>query len=154
MIKFEGSEPISVPCTVRFQTPTNLDRLADVLGWFARLQQPSIPEPVWLRCQLALAEGFTNAVRHAHRGFSSEVPIEIEVSLSPETIEMRIFDRGQPFDLEKKFREMSPETDRGATGGRGLKLMRDIADELSYRPTPDGRNCLAIVKHVDPSPQR
>lgn len=150
VIQFEGSEPTSVPRTIRFQTPTNLDKLADVLGWFARWHPPSIPEPVWLRCQLALAEAFTNAVRHAHRGFSSDVPIEIEVSLSAETIEMRIFDRGEPFDLEKKLREMSPETDRTATGGRGLKLMRDIADELSYRRTADGRNCLAIVKHVDP----
>jgi serine/threonine-protein kinase RsbW len=153
VIKFEGSEPISVPCTVRFQTPTNLDKLADVLGWFARLQQPSIPKPVWLRCELALAEGFTNAVRHAHRGLSPETPVEIEVSLSAETIEIRIFDRGQPFDLEAKLDQISPQTDRGATGGRGLKLMRDIADELSYRRTSDSRNCLTIVKHIDPPPK-
>ncbi|MBS0018170.1 MAG: ATP-binding protein [Arthrospira sp. SH-MAG29] len=145
VIKSEGSQPI--PSTFCLETATSLDMLADVLTWFGKLQPPSIPKSVWLRCQLALAEGFTNAVRHAHKGLAADVPIEIEVSLSNNSIKICIFDRGQPFDLETKLLEMSSKTHHGSPGGRGLMLMRDIADEFSYRRSDPHRNCLAIIKY-------
>lgn len=149
VIKSEGSQPLSVPYKVCLQTTTNLEMLADVLGWFTNLPQPSIPKSVWLRCQLALAEGFTNAVRHAHQGLSADVPIDIEISLSSNNIEICIFDRGKPFDLEKKLAEMASKTDHGSSGGRGLMLMRDIADEFSYQRTSDHRNRLKIIKYFE-----
>ncbi|MEG4807545.1 hypothetical protein QUA82_08410 [Microcoleus sp. F8-D3] len=41
---------------------------------------------------------------------------------------------------------MSNSTDRLAEGGRGIKLLWQIADELSYTRTLDGRNCLSLSK--------
>jgi serine/threonine-protein kinase RsbW len=73
VIKSEGSQPM--PSTFCLETATSLDMLADVLAWFGKLQPPSIPKSVWLRCQLALAEGFTNAVRHAHRDWRQMFPL-------------------------------------------------------------------------------
>ena len=46
------------------------------------------------RLNLALAEGFTNAVRHAHSGLSAETSIEIEVTMDDDRMEIRIWDWG------------------------------------------------------------
>ncbi len=132
------------------QINTGLSALDPVLSWFSRLYDPQIPTSVWIRCQLALAEGFTNAVRHAHEGKPPGLPVDIEVAVWNEFLEIKIWDSGAPFDLEQKIQDMSEKIDPEATGGRGLKLMKDIADSLSYRRTADGRNCLSIVKNYTP----
>lgn len=148
---------MSVPENAQLQVPSSLDGLAKVLSWFDQLYQSSIPKAIWIRCQLALAEGFTNAVRHAHQGLSSDVPIDLQVTILEQQIEIRIWDQGAPFDLMQKIREMPNDIDHQTGGerslkggGRGLKLMRDIADDLNYERTADGRNCLIIVKNFEP----
>lgn len=127
--------------------PTDLKELDQVLSWFDQLYQPSIPKKVWLQCQLALAEGFTNAVRHAHKDLPPNIPVDIEVTLFPEYLEMRIWDQGSPFDLEQRLQELDHKVDEQAGGGRGIAIMQKIADKLSYTRTDDNRNCLLIRKN-------
>lgn len=130
----------------RLRTNTDIHALAQVLAWFDQFNQPTLPYPVWLQCQLALAEGFTNAVRHAHKGQSKDVAIDIEVKVLDQALEIRIWDQGAEFDLEKALSKMPTEVDRESEGGRGLQLMHRLADTLSYTRTTDQRNCLLIVK--------
>ena len=42
---------------------------------------------------------------------------------------------------------MRDNIDEIPSGGVGIKILGRIADELSYTPTSDGRNCLFIVKY-------
>lgn len=130
------------------QVNTDLNELTQVLAWFDQFNHPPISYQTWLQCQLALAEGFTNAVRHAHYGLPLELIIELEVVLFPEQMEIRIWDQGKPFDLKGKLAMLPQQVDTEAEGGRGLKLMQRIADLLSYTRTEDERNCLLIVKHL------
>lgn len=127
------------------QVNTDLDALAQVLEWFDQFNNPPTPAQVWMQCQLALAEGFTNAVRHAHEGQPSDMLIDLEGQLFGDRIEIRIWDQGAPFDLYDRLHQMPKEMDTEAEGGRGLRLMERIADHLSYTRT-DSRNCLLIVK--------
>ena len=129
------------------QLKTDLRNLTDVLVWFEQLYNSLIPREVWLRCQLALAEAFTNAVRHAHKNQASEVPIDIEVILTENCIEMRIWDYGFPFDLKEKLKLMPVNHENDSGGGRGLRLLEAIADQLSYTRTAEQRNCLLMVKY-------
>lgn len=99
-----------------------------------------------MQCQLALAEGFTNAVRHAHEGKPESALIDIEVKLFGDHIEIRIWDQGDPFDLMARLHRMPEALDTDAEGGRGLRLMERIADHLSYVRMADQRNCLLIAK--------
>ena len=147
MIKISSSELL--PYTAQLQVPSRLDSLAEVLSWFAELAYPSIPQSIWLRCQLALAEGFTNAVRHAHQNLPpDDLFVEISVSVQQGEIIILIWDYGPSFNLIQKLEQLSAQTiDKNATGGRGLKLIKDIADELSYERTADHHNCLKIVKY-------
>ena len=136
------------------QVPTDLKALEQLLSWFDQLNQPSIPTEIWIQCQLALAEGFTNAVRHAHKGLPTNIPIDIEVTLFPQYLEIRIWDQGAPFDLEQGIQNQNQKMNEHPPGeyppgGRGLVLMRTIADKLSYTRTNDNRNCLLIVKSYE-----
>lgn len=149
MIEFKGSEKLPVLKKADLQVNTGLNGLDQVLSWFSQLYDPRIPTSVWIRCQLALAEGFTNAVRHAHKGKPADLPVDIQVAVFDEFIEIKIWDWGDRFDLKTKI-ENSETVDLTAPGGRGLKLMKDIADSLSYVRTADERNCLSIVKNYSP----
>lgn len=131
----------------QIQVDTQLSELNHVLAWFDSLRCAGIPELVWLRCQLALAEGFTNAVRHAHRNCSPDTPIEISVTIFKEVLEIQIWDCGPTFNLRKLLEAIPDKVDRDAAGGRGLLLMKKTADILDYRRSPDQRNCLLFVKH-------
>lgn len=137
---------MSVPRKNNLQVKTDLQALTEILSWFAQLYEPQIPKQIWLRCELAFAEGFTNAVRHAHKDQLPEVPIDLEVSISDDTIEMRIWDCGSGFDLKQHLTKMPQGEDNQTGGGRGLHLIQKTTDYFSYTPTGARRNCLLMIK--------
>jgi len=120
--------------------------LNQVLSWFEDFDHTFIPEPVWLQCQLALAEGFTNVVRHAHKGKPVSTAVDLEVVILEDRLEIRIWDYGPQTNLGEVIESLSHEMDRESEGGRGLKLMKKVADILQYKRGDDQRNCLLIVK--------
>jgi len=128
------------------QVSTDLNALIDVLSWFDQFQNSLLPYDVWLQCQLAVAEGFTNAVRHAHRDKPEDTPVDLEVEIRDELLNIRIWDYGPGFDLDAFFENLSLPVDESAEGGRGLSLINRIADSLSYTRVDDQRNCLHISK--------
>lgn len=149
---------------------SHLEDLSAVQQWFqTRIALLAEGSP-WIdeqfdQLNLALAEGFTNAVRHAHSDLPSSTPIEIELIVQPEQVEIRIFDQGEPFD-PSSLREPKPGS--LCEGGYGWFLLRRLADQVTYEcvvidrsrfgrsdrapentvpvETKIQRNCLKIVK--------
>ncbi|NJK62303.1 MAG: ATP-binding protein [Synechococcaceae cyanobacterium SM2_3_1] len=122
-----------------------LDRLLD---WFQQLGSDILPSNTIDQCQLLLSEGFTNVVNHAHEDRPIETQIEIQADILIDSVEIRIWDQGNGFDLESKLTQLlesTPNTE--AEGGRGLLIISKIADQLSYLPCDDQRNCLYMIKH-------
>lgn len=128
------------------QVPSDLNALDQALSWFDQFNQPPVPKTTWTECQTALAEGLTNAIRHAHKNLSSDSLVEIEVLVLSQSMEIRIWDNGPGLDLNKWFANKQPPSD-DAENGRGLWMMWKLSDQLSYTRTADDRNCLLIVKH-------
>lgn len=95
---------------------------------------------------MLLQEGFANIVEHAHKNLPPSTPIALEAVRSNQTIEIRIWSYGGAFDLDQKLRETPELEDNDNERGRGLKIMSEIADGLSYEPTADNRNCLWMKK--------
>lgn len=127
---------------------TELEALKDVLQWFETVIFPSLPQKTGWQCEVALVEGFTNAVRHAHYDLPTTTPIDLEVKLFNNFLEMRIWDRGKPFDLKAKLKA-SPDLSSSPLekeGGRGLQFMKRLTDELQYLNLPNRRNCLLMRK--------
>jgi len=131
------------------QVKTELEALKDVLHWFEGLVFPLLPQKTGWQCEVALVEAFTNAVRHAHQDLPKATPIDLEVKLLPNVLEMRIWDHGQSFDLQAKLRKGEKEAglmDR--EGGRGLQFIKKLTDELQYLNLPNERNCLVMRKKL------
>jgi serine/threonine-protein kinase RsbW len=124
---------------------TDLQELTRVLDWFQSLTQASVTEEDWMQCQIAIAEGFTNAVRHAHQALPSETPIEIDLDFYPDRVEMRIWDYGPSFSLKERLEGMISTPDESESG-RGLRLIKDIANEVQYERVDEHRNCLLLIK--------
>jgi len=125
----------------------NLQSLDEVLSRFEEINHPQISQNDWLHCRLGLAEGFTNAVRHAHKNLEVEAPIEIELTLTTETLELRIWDQGPFFDLEAFIKDLDGKTTMRLAGGQGIPILKKIATHLSYFRI-DNRNCLLIIKKL------
>ncbi|VEP11995.1 Anti-sigma regulatory factor (Ser/Thr protein kinase) (fragment) [Hyella patelloides LEGE 07179] len=129
------------------QVDTKLGHLKDVLSWFERLISPYLPQKTGWQCEVALAEAFTNAVRHAHHDLPASTPIDLEVELFPNFLEIRVWDSGKPFDLKAQLLANEKNvTSIEKEGGRGLQFIKKLTDELQYLTSPDYRNCLVIRK--------
>lgn len=138
----------------KFQTATNQEALKQVLAWFDGFKSLDIPYDVWLQCQLALIEAVTNAIRHAHEGLPPETPVEIEVTIQPGSVDIRIWDHGPGFDLMHALEQKIATTTQDSEGGRGLRIMYQVADDISYEPLGDRRNCLHIHKSYEAKSSR
>ncbi|MFM7470915.1 MAG: ATP-binding protein [Nodosilinea sp.] len=128
------------------QIPSDPTALGSLLTWFNQFQDSPIPYRLWLQCQLALAEGFTNAVRHAHAHLPATTLIAIEIVVSDRTIDMRIWDQGPGFDFSKVLANQDCHCDRSAEKGRGLIILSRVADQLSYHTYSGKGNCLHLHK--------
>lgn len=80
---------------------TDLLFLEEVLQWFDQITTPFLHPDLNYECKIAITEGFTNAVRHAHHGLSKTTPIDIQVEILSNSIEIKLWDFGQPFDFPK-----------------------------------------------------
>ncbi|MBD2570414.1 MULTISPECIES: ATP-binding protein [Nostocaceae] len=128
---------------------SDLKLLNHVQQWFEKFSLQYLSEFGWsesqlYRLNLALAEGFTNAVRHAHRALPPETDIEIQLSLWNDRLEIRIWDHGKPFNPDAI---VEPEPGTLQVGGYGWFLLRRLADHVVYERAADSRNCLLIVKY-------
>lgn len=132
----------------RLQVETDLNAVPEVLQWFEQFTSPLLSQQFCGECQLALVEGFTNAVRHAHHHLPPTTPVELELQLFPQYLEMRVWDHGQLFDWQGKLDALCSEDidPLEKEGGRGLMFMKQLTDELSYVRFTDERNCLLMRK--------
>jgi len=90
---------------ISLQVNTDLNALTRVLEWFEQLKDLSLPNEVWWKFQLALAEGFTNAVRHAHKNLPVETPVQLEIMVCKGRWELKVWDCGPYFDFDAKLKE-------------------------------------------------
>lgn len=128
---------------------SQLDTLFKVQQWFRDLYESLEPELAWVglcrdRLNLAIAEGFTNAVRHAHAQLPPETPITIDVWVKGDRIDICIWDQGEPFDPDQ-LGEPAPGS-LLQNGGYGWYLLRRVVDAVSYQRQAD-KNCLSITQY-------
>ncbi|XZN92263.1 MAG: ATP-binding protein [Microcoleus sp.] len=95
--------------TLNLEVNTDLNDVTKVFELFEQLQDLSFPSETWYALQLAVVEGFTNAVRHAHKNLPVETPIQLEVMVFHGRLEFLIWDCGVYFDLDAKITEFMLE---------------------------------------------
>ena len=142
----EAQNKLKVLRSIKITIPSDLNALSQVLVQFNQIHQDFIPQRDWLQCRIAVAEGFTNAVKHAHKNLSTDTLIHIEVMLNEAAMEIRVWDYGAPFDLHNYIAETSHQNQDWIASGRGIPILTKISDRLEYRRLENQRNCLVIVK--------
>lgn len=138
---------MSILKKIQFKVNSNLQELESVLSQFNQIYDEFIPDRDWLKCKLALAEGFTNAVRHAHKNLSMKIPITIEAVLEPTTLVICIWDFGDRFDLNQYIQEKLDKSPSWISSGRGVAILTQIADRLEYQHIEHKGNRLLIIKN-------
>lgn len=101
--------------------------------------------------ELAAVEALNNVVKHAHRD-CHDVPIDVSVEQAGDRVTVEIVDYGRAADPERFEAPAALEADFDpndiaslAESGRGIALMRQLLDAVSYAPGPDG-NRLRLTK--------
>jgi serine/threonine-protein kinase RsbW len=140
-----------LPKQFHLRVKTELAALNTVWEWFEQSLQNLVSAEIIWQCQTALTEGFTNSVCHGHRDLPTSTPIDIELNLYTQFLEIKIWDFGQPFDLQAKLESeyQDKKEPLKKEGDRGLLLIQSLTDNLQYIRTLDGRNCLIMVKNLD-----
>jgi serine/threonine-protein kinase RsbW len=138
------------------QTETDIDAIAIVTEWFQQFQYPPLSQTHWMEAQLALIEGFTNAVLHAHNQLAQQTPIELNAQLCTDCFQFSIWDYGVAYDFEATLQRLQHLTDdvnfvpqeREAHWGSILllKLRNECNWQISYVRQPDNRNRLFVRK--------
>lgn len=107
---------------------SRLDELPTIWAAFEDALKETGAGASWLAdFNLILIEGATNAVVHGHAADGR--PLEVELGIGDAGVELRVLDNGNGFDLPEGE---VPVPDALAESGRGIFLMKTLADEVLY----------------------
>jgi anti-sigma regulatory factor (Ser/Thr protein kinase) len=129
---------------LRVETGASADRLAEVRHRFtAWLQAAGVPEPLATDMLLAINEACTNSVEHAYSGHVRPGRMLVHAQLHGSEVQVRAVDFGS---------WKTPPADPG-TRGRGLPLIRAVADRVQVECTPAGTTIDMTFSLQTPRPE-
>jgi serine/threonine-protein kinase RsbW len=98
--------------------------------------------------ELAVVEAVNNAVEHAHHKQREKV-VTVRVRLTPRRIKFTVIDSGAPIDFKSAIAASAAlENSIEAERGRGLKLIRELMDEIRYERKGE-TNQITLVKYLE-----
>lgn len=95
---------------------------------------------------IAVRECMVNAVIHGNR-YNNRKKVHVAVARSPGTLEIRIGDEGEHFDITQLPDPLADEN-LLRHSGRGLLLMRAFMDEFQVRRREPNGTEVRLVKHT------
>lgn len=129
--------------TLRLGVPAELGAIDAARTWAAgHARAGGFDEEALGDLEVAMTEALSNVIRHGY-GADSTATIEVECTVEPTRLEVRILDRAPTFvAAEVAARDL----DEIAEGGYGLSLIEQLMDEVHRAPRPDGGNALTLIK--------
>jgi phosphoserine phosphatase RsbU/P len=133
------------------QTPHNVNSLRHASLWLKQHgSKHDIPAEKLDFLDVFLNEGLANVLDHGGPvALASPIRLDFSYKRMPDVNEasLTIIDAGAPFNPLTFPRKPRPQTLEDAEpGGLGIQIMRDLADDLSYRHQ-DGHNLLTFTVH-------
>jgi serine/threonine-protein kinase RsbW len=131
------------------ELPTDVRSIEHAVEYVVRRCQACDAEAHRLRLnfRVGLTEALSNAMMYGN-GHDPTKRVRVEVSLAQGEIKARITDQGSGFDPSSVPDPTSPENLLKA-GGRGLFLMRQLLDEVSFN---DRGNEVTLVLRLETAP--
>ena len=94
---------------------------------------------------LAVNEACMNVIQHGYRHAADQY-FTLRLFVDGDMLFVHLLDNGVPAsDADLRPREL----DELRPGGLGVHFMREVMDEVAYRPAPEGfTNCLQLCKRI------
>jgi serine/threonine-protein kinase RsbW len=92
---------------------------------------------------LVLTEATANAIKHANYNDPKD-SVRIIIHIDDQELNIKVYDHGQGFDLEKVE---IPDFDHPKEGGMGVFFIRTLMDSVTYNRLNDC-NVLEIIKYL------
>jgi len=119
---------VEIPSEYRF---LNLvDKITTELAEVTGFERKSIDE-----IAISIIEACTNAIEHGNKCCPEKV-VKIVYNLSNDGIVIDVFDSGEGFDYEKYMSSIPDPQDITHYRGRGLYIMNNMMDRLSFDVIP------------------
>lgn len=131
--------------TIAIEIPSLLDNVRIVESFIDNVREKfNLNDDVYGNIMIAVTESVSNAIVHGNRGEKSK-NVHLQMEMSDEKISFSIRDEGKGFDYLTLPDPTSPENIEKA-GGRGIFLMRHLADEVHFR---DEGRCVELTFFLD-----
>ncbi len=125
-----GGDPDAIQ--VQLRVPADVQCIEEAVEIVARhcCGSPVASRHLRFRLQVALSEALANAIICGNRE-RSDSWVSVEAVLRPETVQLRVTDEGDGFDPGCV---PDPLQDLDRCSGRGLFLIRKLADAVEFNP--------------------
>lgn len=118
--------------TQTFDMDCEIDAVDPMVITLRDIASSVLSEESRFRFEICVSEALANLVTHAKHG-GPNTTIKIFLTLGATRVDIEILDPpgGKPFDLRQHAKDLS-EVDEMAEGGRGLGLIVQCADDVTY----------------------
>lgn len=131
--------------TIAIEIPSLIDNVRIVESFIDNVREKfNLNDDVYGNIMIAVTESVSNAIVHGNKGEKGK-NVHLQMQMSDEQISFSIRDEGEGFNYQSLPDPTSPENIEKA-GGRGVFLMRHLADEVHFRD--DGR-CVELTFFLD-----
>lgn len=141
--------------TIVVQTPGDISYLYRVREFITGIAvEVGIAQQDIDKIELAIDEACTNVIEHGYAPDDPNKELTVRMEIDAARMVLTVIDRAKPFNpLAYQPRAVTQLQAEGKDGGLGIRLIKQIMDELDYQTRPDGSNELIMTKYFQPAQQ-
>lgn len=118
--------------TISIEIPSLIENIRIVESFIDNAKEKyQLDDDVYGNIMIAVVESVNNAIIHGNQ-LSKDKHVELTMSLAETSVMFSIKDQGKGFNINNLPDPTSPEN-LTKTGGRGIFLMKHLADEVSFK---------------------
>lgn len=151
VITLKGGSPLPpkrlLHKTVEIKINSDINYLTSLRRFLSGLcEQENLPEAAINETVLATEEVLLNIIEHSY-DFDPLHVMDVRLKIRPEHLEIRIRDRGKPFDItQHKNLSLQSVIQKRQKGGLGAVMINALMDKVTYR-TYKHYNQLVMIKY-------
>ena len=123
---------------------SNLSLVPEIQDFVIKKISKFIPSEKSDAVLLAISEAISNGIKHGNKSDENK-KLKIIIELSDEAVFITVQDEGKGFKFDSVPDPTNPENIMKESG-RGIFIMRNVADNLSYEFTNEGTKTILEIK--------
>jgi serine/threonine-protein kinase RsbW len=104
--------------------------------------------------ELVVDEACANVIGHGYAPDTPNKELTVRMEINTTKLVLTVIDHAKPFNIVHYTpREINELKAEGRDGGLGIRLIKQIMDEIDYQTRADGHNELIMTKYFTPPPR-